>query len=86
LLDGFGSGYVPLQHLASMPLVFVRLAPALLATGSDRGESLLTGVLQLLEGLGLCVLAPESAHPDQLADLAAGGCHWQVQAVHGSVA
>jgi diguanylate cyclase (GGDEF)-like protein len=85
LLDGFGSGFVPLQHLATMPLAFVRLSPALLAADGGRHHRLLTGVLQLLDGLGLRILAPDSTHPDQLADLAAGGCHWHVPALRGSV-
>ena len=77
-VDDFGRGYSSLAYLARLPVQILKLDQAFIADieRDERGATLLGGVLDLGDRLGLDVVAEGVETPGQLRMLQEMGCRY----------
>jgi len=73
-LDGFGTGYASLVHVASLPLTWVKWDRMLVETHAGTGENVLEAIVHLSQALGLEVIAEGIDNAEQQALLRRLGC------------
>ncbi len=76
-LDDFGTGYSPLTALRDLPITAIKLDRTFVAgLGSERGDNLAAGVIQLALAVGVHVVAEGVETQEQADRLREMGCRW----------
>ncbi len=59
-LDGYGKGYINIQHLSELPITSIRLDNSLITeVNTEKGKLLLQGTIRMLKSISLEVVAPK---------------------------